>query len=200
MIKIILFDLGEVFFVSNSRKLDESLKAKTGVSIKPKEGKHYQFYIDFVEGKLTIDEYFDKLRNAANIDISIDTLRKAYADSYKETSTIDYGMIELAKKLKKKYRLICITNTNLLHKNINKERGLYEVFERVFSSEEAKKLKNESWFSDILKELNVKSENCLFIDDLEENTLAARKVGIKSITFKGREDLIKEMKTYGLEI
>ena len=142
MINAIMFDLGEVFFIIDNKKLDDELIKKTGVSIKPTVGKHFQFYVDFVEGKISIEEYFDNLRKAINSNVPIDTLRKVYSDAYIKYSLIDKGMVELAKNLKKNYMLFCVTNTNLLHKNINQERGLFDVFERVFSSTESKRLKN----------------------------------------------------------
>ena len=200
MINAIMFDLGEVFFIIDNKKLDDELIKKTGVSIKPTVGKHFQFYVDFVEGKISIEEYFDDLRKAVNSNVPIDTLRKVYSDAYIKYSLIDKGMVELAKNLKKNYRLFCVTNTNLLHKNINQERGLFDVFERVFSSTESKRLKNALWFKEILNELNLSGSECIFIDDLNENIFQAREAGINSIQFTDRESLIKDLAEYDVII
>ncbi len=193
-----MFDLGEVFFIIDNKKLDEELIKKTGVSIKPAVGKHFQFYVDFVEGKISIEEYFDNLRKAVNSNVPIDTLRKVYSEAYIKYSVLDKSMIELAKNLKKNYRLFCITNTNLLHKNINYERGLFNVFERVFSSTESKRLKNTSWFKEILSELKLNGSECVFIDDLSENISQAREACINSIQFTDKESLIKDLAEYNI--
>ena len=200
MIKAMLFDLGEVFFIIDNKKLDEELIKKTGVSIKPSTGKHFQFYVDFVEGKISIEKYFDNLRKAVNSNATIETLRKVYSDAYIKYSVIDKSMVELAKELKKNYKLFCITNTNLLHKNINEERGLFDVFEKVFSSTESKRLKNAHWFRDILTELNLSEEECIFIDDLSENISQAREAGINSIQFTDRESLVRSLAEYNILI
>jgi len=200
MINAIMFDLGEVFFIIDNKKLDDELIKKTGVSIKPTVGKHFQFYVDFVEGKISIEEYFDDLRKAVNSNVPIDTLRKVYSDAYIKYSLIDKGMVELAKNLKKNYMLFCVTNTNLLHKNINQERGLFDVFERVFSSTESKRLKNALWFKEILNELSLSGSECIFIDDLNENIFQAREAGINSIQFTDRESLIKDLAEYDVII
>ncbi len=195
-----MFDLGEVFFTVDHNQLDKELVSKTGVSIKPAEGKHFQFYVDFVKGEISIDEYFDSLRKAVNSPASIALLNKVYSEAYLKFSSIDYGMIDLAKKLKTKYKLVCITNTNLLHQQINKERGLFDIFEKVFSSTDYKRLKDSSWFKDILLELNMVGSECLFIDDLKENVEAAKSAGINVMVFKDRDSLIKDLTDYGIKI
>ena len=191
-----MFDLGEVFFVIDNKKLDGELIKKTGVSIKPATGKHFQFYVDFVEGKISIDEYFDNLRKAVNSNVPVNTLKKVYSDAYIKYSVIDKGMVELAKNLKKNYRLFCVTNTNLLHKNINEERGLFDVFEKVFSSTESKRLKNKAWFKNILNEINLKGSECIFIDDLSENISQAKETGINTIQFTNKESLLNDLAKY----
>ncbi len=195
-----MFDLGEVFFTSNIVKLNEHLIEKTGVPIRPPQGKHFQFYVDFVAGKLSIEEYFEKLRNAANSNASVSSLREAYSAGYLKHSKIDEKMINLAKKLKGKYTLVCITNTNLLHMTINKERGLFDVFDKVFSSTNSKRLKDFSWFKDILSELNVKGKECIFVDDLKENIEESSRAGINSILFTNYESLVKDLSKHGIII
>lgn len=200
MIKNLLFDLGDVFFIVDNKKLDAELIKKTGVSIKPSTSKHFQFYVDFVEGKISIEEYFDKLRKAVNNDTPIDVLKKVYSEAYIKYSVIDNSMVELANDLKKNYRLFCITNTNLLHKKINEERGFFKVFERVFSSTESKRLKNVHWFRDILNELNLIGKECIFIDDLSENISQAKEASINSIQFTDKESLVKSLAEYNITI
>ncbi|MEI6731834.1 MAG: HAD-IA family hydrolase, partial [archaeon] len=168
--------------------------------IRPPQGKHFQFYVDFVAGKLSIEEYFEKLRNAANSNASVSSLREAYSAGYLKHSKIDEKMINLAKKLKGKYTLVCITNTNLLHMTINKERGLFDVFDKVFSSTNSKRLKDFSWFKDILSELNVKGKECIFVDDLKENIEESSRAGINSILFTNYESLVKDLSKHGIII
>ncbi len=43
-------------------------------------------------------------------------------------------------------------------------------------------------------------QKCLFIDDLERNTSAAREMGIKTITLRENTDLEKEIKSFGVRI
>ena len=188
-----MFDLGEVFFTIDHKKLDEEMIKLTGVTIRPAKGIHHNFYVDFVAGKISIDEYFDNLRKAVNSNAPIELLNRVYSEAYIKYSIIDYSMIELAKKLKNRYNLICITNTNLLHQNINKNRGLMDVFDKVFSSTDYKRLKDASWFKDILTELKVEGSTCIFIDDLKENIIASEEAGINSILFVNEASLISEL-------
>lgn len=199
-VKAILFDLGDVFYTVDYEKINKEMIERTGVPIKSfTETKRY-FYKDYVAGKITTEEYFDSLRKAANSNASIPLLRKVYAAAYVKYSKIDRKMLSLASELHKRYRLICITNTSPLHKEINMERGLFDVFDQVFASAEAKRIKNVEWFKEILAELKIKSAECVFVDDLEENVGAARAAGIDSIQFTDYESLIRELSVRKIEM
>lgn len=83
-----------------------------------------------------------------------------------------------------KYQLILLSNTNELHINwIRENITFYDVFKNCFdqfylSHEIQLRKPNANIFEFILKENNLKPQECLFIDDTKENTEAAHKLGI----------------------
>lgn len=86
----------------------------------------------------------------------------------------------------KKYTLILLSNTNELHINHIKENvSFFEEFENAFDafylSHEIKLRKpNSNIYEFVLSEHNLKPDEALFIDDTEENILAASKLGIRT--------------------
>jgi putative hydrolase of the HAD superfamily len=92
--------------------------------------------------------------------------------------------LEFLKQLSqdKKYKLILLSNTNELHINWVKEQiSFYDEFKNCFdkfylSHEINLRKPNADIFEFVLKENNLKAEQCLFIDDTKENTDAAKKL------------------------
>ncbi len=52
----------------------------------------------------------------------------------------------------------------------------------------------------IVKRLEVKPEESIFIDDRKSNIEGAENVGMKGIIFKSNEQIIKDLKVFGVEI
>ena len=112
--------------------------------------------------------------------------------------TINNDIVMLIKRLKQmKYSLIVLSNANPVHAEINYKRGLYSIFDKVYLSNEIKMAKPDKKIYDyVLKKSKLKPEECIFIDDREENVLVANELGIKGIVFTGYKELIYELNKY----
>ena len=51
-----------------------------------------------------------------------------------------------------------------------------------------------------LNEYDLKPEECIFVDDTEENVVAARELGFNGIVFKTYDDMIKSLREFKIEI
>ncbi|OBX22779.1 MULTISPECIES: HAD family hydrolase [Bizionia] len=84
----------------------------------------------------------------------------------------------------KKYQLILLSNTNAFHIKWIQERVLFydnfkSQFDQFYLSHEIQLRKpNHSIYQFVLNQNNLNPETCLFIDDTEENILAASELGI----------------------
>ncbi len=101
----------------------------------------------------------------------------------------------------KKYKLILLSNTNELHINWVKEQvSFYDefknCFEKFYLSHEINLRKpNANIYEFVLKENNLKAEECLFIDDTKENTEAAKKLNINIWNlYEKTEDIVNLFK------
>lgn len=106
------------------------------------------------------------------------------------------GMKDLMKELKKHHLIAICSNNNweayLAHE---KKYGWDEIFDvEVLSGRYGVQKPDKRIYQILLRELGVKAKNCVFVDDLEENVEAARKLGIKGIHFTSYGALVQELK------
>jgi len=101
-------------------------------------------------------------------------------------------LIRFIPKLKEKYRLLVLSNNNEpTVKGLRKEhKDMLDLFDKIYFSFEYKIAKpNRKFFELPLKELKLKPEECIFIDDKQRNIDAAEKIGLKGILFKNNDQL-----------
>ena len=104
---------------------------------------------------------------------------------------------ELYERLKGKVELVCLSDTNQVHWEAHQEQGSLNYFDKAFASFQigGRKADKET-FNKILKELEKKPEEILFIDDNEKNIDNAKSLGINVIKYKNSSQLIKDIKTF----
>ena len=102
------------------------------------------------------------------------------------------NVIKELKQLKKKYKLICLTDNWPCGINYMKDNKLYNFFEKVYLSCEYGCLKQDGVFFDYpIKDFKIKKGEALFIDDAEINLDEARKRGLDVLLM----DRYKKVKT-----
>jgi putative hydrolase of the HAD superfamily len=105
-------------------------------------------------------------------------------DSFKNTK-LDSDMITLVKELKQKFTIGMVTDnkvdrieTILEFNNLNKYFDVVSISARLHSGKEANHI-----FNDTLKKLNVLPEQCIFIDNTENNLVIPKQMGFRTLLF-----------------
>jgi putative hydrolase of the HAD superfamily len=104
-------------------------------------------------------------------------------------------------KLKSKYRIIALTNTNSIHSNVwrRKYANTLNHFEKIFSSHELATRKPErKIFEIVLDYLNLKPEQTLFLDDNIDNINGAKKIGILTILVTSNAQMKKDINQFAI--
>lgn len=103
-------------------------------------------------------------------------------------------ILKLVKKLKQKnYKLILASNAGLRFNSFSKNIKAIKLLDDVVISANIKLSKpNPKFFNYILKKHSLKAKECLFIDDLTKNVMAAVGVGIHGYVFNGNTKLLKD--------
>ena|SRR3989339_2227459 len=196
-IRGIIFDFGGVF--SDGASFKPFIKKCSDLYNKDYEEFRQVFNSNW--HKASINEIPSKEfwnNTSSYLGIAPEKLRSECKSFYK----FNYSTLDLAKKLKLHYKLGLLSNNieDWLEEDLDQFllRDLFDCVVASYSS--GTKKPNEKIYLEMLDNLSMKPEECIFIDDLERNIKVARKLGIKSIHFKSTEQLYKELQLIGIKI
>jgi len=190
-IKNLILDFGGVIYQISHTKQMEYFK---GLGVKNFEYLYSQaiqnpLFEELEIGSVSNDDFMAELKKMLPGNISADEIGHAW-------NSILVGFIDdavsLLKKLKKKYNLFLLSNTNAIHYNIympefNQKYGydFEELFAKAYWSFKIGLRKpGHEIFNYVLEDVGLIAGNCLFIDDSIQNTVAADECDIKSIWLK----------------
>ncbi len=192
MIKTIIFDNNGVLTTScETGALDDLIKflgVERGkfLSIWDKESEAVD------EGKITSDQFLKNVLDRLGSKKDIRKCQHYYWNSYEPKNEVR----DFAKKLEKDFELVFLTNFGDGFSRFNKKWKLEEIFDKdkIFVSANIGMVKpNEDIYLYVLNKIGKKPEEVVFIDDKQENTEAAKKLGMHAILFKSLDQLKKDL-------
>jgi len=152
------------------------------------------FFLQFENGDIGVEEFRTQIRNLCPkplIDAQIDQAWCSFlCDIPKEK-------LEMLLELKKKFKILMLSNTNPLHIEVSAANEFARVgktkddfFDKCYLSYEMGMVKpNANIFEALLADADVKADECLFLDDGLRNIETAQKLGIQSYLVEANEDL-----------
>ena len=192
MIKAIIFDFGDVFInldkEGTNRKLKEMNIEDLPEAISAKNREYEQGFVTSDEISDHYHTHFPQLEN------------ESFLESW-NSMLLEFPeyRLKFIQKLAdaKDYKLILLSNTNENHiEYIKQHVSFYEDFKNCFdafylSYEIGLRKPNPNIFEFVLQQQKLKAEECLFIDDTQENTETASKLGFHTWNLEPtREDVI----------
>ena len=117
----------------------------------------------------------------------------SYIDIYREVFPI------LSELKKKGHRIFVLSNTSKVFYDLLEEQlsPLKELLDGFVLSCDIKAIKPDlAMFKEIFDKYQLDPANCVFLDDIEDNTSAAEKLGIKAYQVKKRSDVVDILKSY----
>ncbi len=206
MVKNIVFDLGGVIVPLNREACN---RAFSNIGFKDfnsllndyvQEG----FFLQYEKGLLTTSEFRDIIRSHIDplmtkgkvTDLEIDKSMGAFLER------ISFEKILLLEKLKEKYRVFLLSNTNPIAINVVKEyfrehgKNMNDCFEKMFLSYEMNLAKPDpKIFEEMLTDGGMVASQTLFIDDAPANIEIAKESGIQTYLFGKDDSLVDVMYT-----
>ena len=117
----------------------------------------------------------------------------SYIDIYREVFPV------LSELKKKGHRIFVLSNTSKVFYDLLEEQlsPIKELLDGFVLSCDIKAIKPDlAMFKEILDKYQLDPTNCVFLDDIEDNTNAAEKLGIKAYQVKKRSDVVDILKSY----
>lgn len=193
-ISTLIFDFGGVLI--NLDK-DHCIKSFEQIGIKNIEIGQYKqsgFFLDFEKGLISADEFRNEIRKLSDKKIGDEEIDQAWCAFLQE---IPESKLRLLLKLKERFRILMLSNTNEIHIDFcKKHRFNYEnhsiddFFEHCYFSYEMQMAKpDEEIFQTVLKKEKIAASNCLFLDDSIANIESAKKAGFQTYWVQKEDNL-----------
>jgi putative hydrolase of the HAD superfamily len=194
-IKNLLIDFGGVLVNLNRQICIDNFKniGLEGIEQFINSYRQHGVFMQLEKGQLTPAEFREEVRKLAKRQVTDEQIDAAWNSFLVD---IPPSKLELLLRLRRKYAVYLVSNTNLIHwewacQYAFPYKGFHvnDYFERLFLSFEMHYAKPEiEMFQTVLKETAVTPQETLFIDDAEANCKAAQSLGIHTYTAKARED------------
>lgn len=188
MIKRIFFDLDGVLttYKTGSFTTSKYFAEKLGVDFQDVFEYKKQFDKDTDSGKISEFDVWKKTCERFGIEFNKEYLYEAFS-----STPIDERMIQYAIQLKDKYEVGIITDNSIERANIISEKNSWsDIFDIIVISEDVKCTKEGvEIFNIATQRANVNPEECIFIDNKQENIDVAAKAGLMGVYF---DDAIRD--------
>jgi HAD superfamily hydrolase (TIGR01509 family) len=195
-VKVIIFDLGKVIVDFDHLIICRRLSRYCTFTPNEIYQKTFTSGLEalFDEGSITDYKFFIKLKGQLGLQITKDEFKLIWNRIFK----LNPGIAPLIKRLRKDYRLICLSNTNVLHfEYCMKKFALLQYFDDfILSYKIGKRKPHRKIFKAALTKAHCPAPACLYIDDMAEYVETAEAIGMKAIHFKSVKQLKKQLKMY----
>jgi HAD superfamily hydrolase (TIGR01509 family) len=155
-------------------------------------------YRDMERGAVTFREFYDFICDRAGYRGSLQDFRGIWTDFFEGTVP---GIEDVLDRVREKYRVAFLSNSNEVHaEQIPREFAtLFEKDDRFIFSHRFRVAKPDpEIFRRALEIIGALPQHAVLIDDLIENVISARGVGIKAYQFRDSATLLRELRADGL--
>lgn len=188
----IIFDLGGVLLDFDHKKTCQRLAQKSSLTL---DSVYEAIFTSGLEAKYDVGlptrDFYAGVMELFEIDLPMDEFSSIWCDIFSEKPR----SVDLLRRLKaRKERLCMLSNTNELHFEYVRSKFPFidECFDEsnVFLSYKLGSKKPEpEIYQMVIKEIGLDPSELIFIDDREDNVMAARQQGIRSTLFTSSEAL-----------
>ncbi len=198
MIKNIIFDMGNVLMDYNPRRHVYELTKDDVLSdiflreiFMSEEWKQFDRGVIDAEGLIKIVQ--------ARVPEHAEIIPMIINNWFNDLKPIE-GMEELVNDLYSMgYKLYVLSNASVQFWTFTAGVEFFKKFDGILVSSDVKMIKPEKEiFLEMLNRFSLSADECIFIDDIEENVLSAMTLGIRAIRFENVKGLKAELLTIGV--
>jgi putative hydrolase of the HAD superfamily len=200
-IQALLFDLGKVLIDFNFETGVQALHASCSISRDRLEEVLWDetWIRSYERGEISTIQFHEYLCKTANLSMPLPHFQEIWSSVFLPGLMVSE---ELITALKRNYPLILVSNTNEAHfEYVRSQYRVVDYFDRWILSYEVGSLKpDRKIFEYAIAAANRPAEALFFIDDREENIIAARQLRINAHQFKSQKELVAALQDAGIEI
>lgn len=151
----------------------------------------------YESGRMTSQEFFETVCDALGVKLSFEEFSSIWISVF-----MPYTLIpeEFVAALRRKYRVVLLSNTNEIHFNWLRETyPILNHFDAYVLSHEVKAMKpDDAIYDAVLKQAAAAAPECFYTDDVDLFVEGAKRHGIDAVQFQGFEKLRDEMAARGI--
>ncbi|MEW6095247.1 MAG: HAD family phosphatase [bacterium] len=200
MIDLIIFDLGNVILNFDHMIICKKLSKLSKFPLQEVYERIFSSGLErlYDEGKISTKDFFKEISNRFGLNISLTEFKLLWQDIF----WVNEGIEEILLKLKGRYKLFLLSNTNELHFEFAKDKFdiLNLIDEYILSYKVGFSKPSPEIFYEALKKAKVDASRCIYIDDIKEHVISANKVGMKGVLFKSIDGLKRNLAKYGVKL
>ncbi len=198
MIKLFVFDLGNVILPFDNRQIAEKLaiRQKNGTRTPSSTSDIFDYIFDldkgsinrYEEGLCSSMEFFRDIKERYRLDLEFEEFKEIWNNIFWENLEVNEMIVYLKAK---GYPVFLLSNTNELHFMHILERYpiIHLMDEWILSFEIGAKKPDRRIFSAIFEKMDVEKDEVFYIDDIEHYVENARRLGMNGLVFKEPADL-----------
>jgi len=191
----IVFDLGKVLIPFDyAPAIDKLNKIEDGLGNRFIEfyKSNYHFHRDFERGKISGNDFVEKMLEVVNHKIDAETFKKYYADIF----SLNEDVISLLPILKTDYKLFLLSNTDSIHQKYGWQKYEFlKYFDNLILSHEVHSVKPEEKIYRTVEDASgFPSEEHFYIDDIQEYVDAAINLVWYAVQFVDYQKLVSDLK------
>lgn len=198
MIKNIVFDIGDVIlnfdFMRTLNEITDNLEKREFILKNILNTPDWMGFTLIDNGYLTIEEAITIVQNRTKH--KEDELVEKFFKNYFLNSHFNKKVLDLIKKLRKKYKIFLLSNINKYTFEFIKNSELFKIVDGFILSFEVHQVKpKKAIYKSLIEKYNIKFNESLFIDDNFFNVKTAKKLGFLGICVLPNDynDLIKKL-------
>ena len=200
-VKHIIFDLGGVL-LNIDYNLTEQAFIELGVANFPEmysQLKQTSLFDDFEIGKISKDDFVERLQQQAGVDLTKDSITSAWNAMLLDFPT---RRLQILQQLRLYYDMVLLSNTNEIHEEaFNKILidshtipNIGAFFDKVYLSHRIGMRKpNAEVFQRIIDECRFEPKHTLFIDDSPQHIEGAKELGIQTVWLEKEMTIEKDV-------
>ncbi len=196
----LVFDFGNVLGFFSHRKAAEQLAAHSPLSADEILALYLDsdLEVEIESGRMSLPDFRREVRQRCRITCGDDQLDLAIADMFSPNEAV----CTLIPILKRRYRLVLLSNTNELHAR-HFRRQFADTLEHfdalVLSHEVGIRKPSAGIYHHCQTVAQADPRECVFVDDLPQNIEAARACGWRGVVYRPELDLRRELNQLGIE-
>jgi putative hydrolase of the HAD superfamily len=200
VIRAIILDLGNTIIPFDFTRGYRELQAACGQS--PEEIRRRigstDLVVRFESGQVAPEDFVAQLSELLGLKVTYSEFRRMWSSIFLPDPLIPESFLE---SLKKRYRLVLLSNTNAIHFEMLRETyPLLRHFDHFVLSHEVGTLKPEpAVYEHAISHSQCMPGECFFTDDIEAYVEGARRSGIDAEPFRGFDKLQADLRSRGVE-